>query len=105
MANPLTYTNTFADSNTGLGTKIQANFADITTLVNGNLNGDNIPSGAGLSVLSLAATTSIKTPVIQARSASNIIVDIASFAGSRLKVTNSDDTVLFEIDTNGEVVI
>jgi len=106
MANPLTYTNTFSDGQTvDIGVEIQENFDDITTLVNGSLNGDNLAATADLDVYSLAASTYMRTPLIEAKGSSNIEMNISNFGGSKLKVTDSDDTVLFEIDANNEVVI
>ena len=105
MAN-ISYTNTFATGiDAELGAKIQANFDSITTAINGNLDQDNLAAAADLSVSKITASTKFIAPGIKCASLVDMIFDIATFAGSKLKITNSDNATLFEIDTDGTMKI
>ena len=105
MAN-ISYTNTFAAGvDAELGDKIQANFDSITTAINGNLDGDNIVSTADLSVSKVTTSTKFVAPGLECAALVDVIFDIASFTGAKLTITNSDDAVLFQIDTNGTMKI
>ena len=105
MAN-ISYTYTFADGNTTLGTKVTANFGNITTVLNGALDGANIKSGASLAIKKMTASTKFITPKISSKVvAEDLIVNVPSIGGSKLQVKNSSNVVLFEIDSTGKVII
>ena len=102
----ITYTNVFADGNTGLGTKLTANFGDITTVLNGALDGANLKTGASLAIQKMTASTKFVTPKISSKVvAEDLIVNIPTIGGSKLQVKNSSNVVLFEIDSTGKVII
>ena len=102
----ISYTYTFQDGNTGLGTKITANFSAITTVLNGALDGANIKSGASLAIKKMTASTKFVTAKISSKMlAEDLIVNIPTIGGSKLQVKNSSNVVLFEIDSTGKLII
>jgi hypothetical protein len=101
----ITYTYTFADGNTTLGTKVTANFGNITTVINGALDGTNIKTGASLAIKKMTASTKFVAPKISSKAIEDLIVNIPTIGGSKLRVTNSSDVVLFEIDSTGMLII
>jgi len=102
----ITYTNVFADGNTGLGTKLTANFGNITTVLNGALDGTNLKTGASLAIQKMTASTKFVTPKISSKVvAEDLIVNIPTTGNPKLRVRNSSNTVLFEIDATGKVII
>ncbi len=102
----IAYTYVFADGNTGLGAKIQANLDDITDIVNGALDGTNLKTGASLAIKKMTASTKFVTPKITSKvTAEDLVVNIPDTGVSKLKVTNSSDVVLFEIDSTGKLII
>jgi hypothetical protein len=101
----INYTNTFADGNTTLGTKVTQNFTDITTVLNGALDGANIKSGTDIAIKKMTASTKFVPAKIDSKSETlDLSVEIPDAIGSKLKVTNSADTVLFQIDSTGQVI-
>ena len=105
MAN-ISYTYTFADGNTTLGTKVTANFGNITTALNGALDASNLKSGASLAIQKMTASTKFVTPKISSKVvAEDLIVNIPTTGNPKLRVRNSSNTVLFEIDATGKVII
>jgi hypothetical protein len=102
----ITYTYTFADGNTALGTKVTANFGNITTVLNGALDGANFKTGASLAIQKMTATTKFIAAKISSKVvAEDLIVNIPSIGGSKLQVKNSSNVVLFEIDSTGKLII
>jgi len=102
----ISYTYTFADGNTTLGTKVTANFGNITTALNGALDASNLKSGASLAIQKMTASTKFITPKISSKVvAEDLIVNIPTIGGSKLQVKNSSNVVLFEIDSTGKVII
>ena len=105
-SNPIVLSYTFTDGESiNLGTKIMQNFTDVRALINGNIQGENLVAAASLHVAYATITTKVIVPEIRAISDSNITVDITSFTGSRIRVLNSDDDILFEIDSEGTIWI
>jgi hypothetical protein len=102
----ITYTNVFADGNTGLGAKVTANFGNITTVLNGALDGANLKTGASLAIKKMTASTKFVTSKISSKAvAEDLIVNIPTTGNPKLRVRNSSNTMLFEIDATGKVII
>ena len=102
----ISYTYTFSDGNTSLGTKIQQNFTDITDIINGALDGDNLKSGASMAIKKMTASTKFVTAKISSKmAAQDLVFNIPTSGAAKVQVKNSTDTVLFEIDLNDGVTI
>lgn len=101
----ISYTYAFQDGDTGLGTKITANFGAITNVLNGALDGANVKSGTDVAIKKMTASTKFVPAKIDSKSETlDLSIEVPDAIGSKLKVTNSADTVLFEIDSTGQII-
>jgi len=101
----ITWTKTFAPGDTtDVGTELQTNFADATSVLNGALNGDNVAATSSLDVTSITASTSIANGDIRNTNLSTDL-SITPGSGKSLIITDSNDASLFEIDDTGNITV
>ncbi len=101
----ITISNTFVNGNSGLGTKLAANFQDIIDVVNGNIDAGNLKTGMSLTIAKMTATKVIAALIEKYAADQDMRFDIGDFAGIKIEITDSDDTVLFRLDASGNWVI
>lgn len=102
----ITLTYTFADGNTGLGTKIMQNFNDLLTVLNDNLDQDNIDDETWINIKKMIASTKFIASLIENQSgATDLVFDISDVAAVKFKITDSDDAVLFQIEQDGTIKV
>ena len=100
----LTYT--FATGNNGLGVKIMQNFDDLLAVLNAHLDQNNIDDETWLSIQKMIASTKFVATLIENQNeAADLVIDISDVAAVKFKITDSDDTVLFQILQAGDVKI
>lgn len=98
----LTYT--FATGNSELGTKITANFGDLLEVLNAHLDQNNIDDETWLSIQKMIASTKFIVNLIENQSSGqDLVVDISDVEAVKFKITDSEDTVLFQIQQDGTV--
>ena len=72
----ISITNTLSNGTVVDAAKLNTNFTDITSVVNGNVDGTNISSSSALTVATLTANTSISTDTIAEKtSATGVTID------------------------------
>ena len=101
-------TNTFTDVNdANLGSKIQANFGDVTDVLNGGLDETHLDDESELGIQKMIASTQFVTPKIESPAeVVDLVIDIDAVpTGAKLKITDSADVVLFQILETGGIQI
>jgi len=102
----ITLTYTFSDGDSGLGAKIMQNFNDLLDVLNGSLDHNNIDDEAWLNIQKMIASTKFVASLIENDSgAKDLVFDISDVADVKFKITDSDDTVLFQIQQDGTVKV
>ena len=100
----ITLTYTFATGNDGLGVKIMQNFNDLLTVLNDQLDENNIDDETWFAIKKMIASTKFVAPLIENQSpGQDLVVDISDVAAVKFKITDSDDAVLFQIEEDGTV--
>lgn len=100
----LTVTNTFTNGQTGsLGTKIQQDFTDIASVVNGNIEDSNISDTAQISINSLTANVITAANWHDQTAQNNVTVEVLN--SKIFKIENSAHTSLFQVDQTGTITV
>ncbi len=94
----LTWPNSFSDiAYTDLGTHVMSDFVEATSVLNGNIEGANFTAVAVVDCMSADLTGTATIPKIQAPADNDIIMAVGTFAGHKLRILNSSNTVLFQV--------
>ena len=106
----LVLTNTFQDGNdpvlNPVGTELQENFDDVKTLLNSNLDGDNISEDAEVDIQKVETTDLFYAEKILFDEIDDeVSINVEDIVGSKLTIKNSNAETIFEIDSTGKIII
>ena len=102
----ITWTNTFTTNQTGsIFTKIQQDFANATSVINTNVDGTNISTSAVIAVNSLTANTVSCQSIVNSNLASDMVLTFGAGSPKKLKITDSGNNSLFEVDVSGNITV
>lgn len=104
----ISITNTFTDTlDIHLGSKVQADFEDVTDVLNAGLDETHLDDESDLGIKKITASTKFVTPEIESQlEAADFVIDIDDVpSGAKLVITDSDDVVLFQIAEDGGIEI
>lgn len=98
----ITWPNTFSDVGyTDLGSQLQANFSDAAAVIDGGIDGTNFLATSVIDCETAHMTGVAIMSDVTAETAQDIIVAVSTFSDKKLVITDSDDTQLFAMLTDG----
>jgi hypothetical protein len=106
MAN-ITWTNTFTTNQHGnIFSKIQQNFNDGLTVLNGNIDGSNISTDSVISTNSITVSSALDATILENTNlAIDMVLEFGAGGTKKLMITDSADTSLFEVDIDGNITV
>ena len=102
----IVFTNTFANTPiSNLATKLQQNFDNVLTVLNGNIGDSNFNSNSNLNINSLTSDSLITPSILNNDTAFDLSLSFGLSSPKKVKIINSTSTSLLEIDNSGNITI